>query len=77
MYNPKYKIIQPKGYNYMIQKAFYQEEHAQAYIDMLVNKMEKYIERKSRGERVAPLMTIDSMNHQLSIMKQFKIEAIH
>ena len=77
MNNPRYKIIQPEGISYMIQSSFYQKEHAQAYIDMLISKMEKYILQKKAGKRVAPLMTLEKMETQLQVMKKFSILPIN
>ena len=73
MNEPKAKIIQPEGINYMIQSAFYTEDQAQKYINMLISKMEKYILLKKEGKRIAPLMTLNEMESQLKVMKQFYI----
>lgn len=67
------KIIQPDGINYMIQELHYSTQYAQAYVDMLISKMESYIELKQQGKRVAPLMTLEQMKSQLEIMKKFKV----
>ncbi len=66
-------IKQPKGFNYMIQEYHYSTFYAQEYKDMMINKMEKYILRKERGEHVAPLMTLERMEAQLEVMRQWEI----
>lgn len=67
------KIIQPQGINYMIRKIHYSREQAQEYIDMLVDKSLKYMEKKRRGVFCAPLMTIDQINDQMQNILAFKI----
>lgn len=73
LHDPKFKIIQPAGINYMIQKWHYTREYAQEYIDMLIEKSEDYIERKKRGQRCAPLMTVDQLETQLTNIRKFEI----
>lgn len=73
---PKARIIQPEGIRYMIQEYHYTKEYAHEYIDMLINKMEKYIEMKRRGELIAPLMTLEQMELQLFNMKKFTVEEL-
>jgi hypothetical protein len=71
---PKYaRIVQPEGVKYMIQELHYTTEYAQSYIDMLISKMEDYIELKKRGKFIAPLMTLEQMEIQLENMKLFKV----
>jgi hypothetical protein len=74
LHDPKVKIIQPVGINYMIQKWHYTREYAQEYIDMLISKSEDYISKKRRGLHVAPLMTVEQLETQLVNIKNFKIE---
>jgi hypothetical protein len=73
LHQPKVKIIQPEGIKYMIQEYHYSEEYAQAYIDMLIEKSEMYIEKKKRGIRTAPLMTVEQLEIQLRNIRKFKI----
>lgn len=70
----KARIIQPEGIRYMIQEYHYSKESADKYINMLVNKMEKYIEIKRRGGRIATLMTLEQMEIQLFNMRKFTVE---
>jgi len=67
------KILQPEGVNYLIQDLHYSTHYAQEYVDMLISKMEGYIQRKKRGANVAPLMTLAQMEAQLENMKKFKV----
>jgi hypothetical protein len=67
------RIIQPDGVNYLIHSAHYSGQYAQEYVDMLIEKMEKYIDLKRAGGRVAPLMTLEQMEIQLGNMKKFEI----
>lgn len=66
------KIIQPNS-NYLIKSLHYSKFYAQEYKDMLISKMENYIELKKKGKSVAPLMTLEQMEMQLENMKQFII----
>lgn len=68
----KARIIQPNT-NYMIQKVHWSKDNAEEYLNMLVFKMERYITMKQKGERVAPLMTLNQMKNQLKEMKKFKV----
>ena len=70
---PTVKIKQPEGINYMIQTHHYSKHYAQDYIDMLICKMERYIDLKRKGMRVAPLMTLEQMETQLENMRKFEI----
>ena len=67
------KIVQPDGTKYMIQETHYSLDLARDYLNMLIEKMQKYIKLKKQGKEVAPLMTLDQMESQLEIMKRFKI----
>ena len=71
----KAKIIQPNTH-YMIQKTHWSKENAEIYLNMLISKMEKYIDMKEKGLRVAPLMTLEQMKNQLKEMKTFFIEEL-
>lgn len=66
------KIIQPANINYLIQTHHYNKQYAQEYVDMLIEKMERYIERKRNGSLIV-LMTLEQMETQLNNMKQFQI----
>lgn len=70
---PYAKIIQPNGINYLIQSTHYNKDYAQEYVDMLIFKMENYINKKRNGVMVAPLMTLEDMEIQLENMKLFII----
>jgi hypothetical protein len=67
------RIIQPANVNYLIRNAHHNKYYAQEYVDMLIEKMERYIELKRAGGRVAPLMTLEQMEIQLENMKKFEI----
>lgn len=69
----KARIIQPKGIKYLIQDLHYSKHQAQEYVDMLIEKMEGYIQVKRNGGRAAPLMTLEQMETQLENMKKFQI----
>jgi len=73
LHEPKVKIKQPEGIKNLIQEYHYSKDYAQSYIDMLVHKMENYIDQKRQGKRVAPLMTLEQMETQLEIMRKFEI----
>lgn len=73
LHQPKVKIIQPQGIKYMIQEYHYSLDQAQAYIDMLIEKSEAYIDKKKRGIRAAPLMTIEQLETQLENIRRFVI----
>lgn len=73
IHQSKVKIIQPEGIKYMIQEWHYSEEQAQEYIDMLIEKSEIYIDKKKRGIRAAPLMTIEQLEIQLENIRRFVI----
>ena len=73
LYQPKFRIVQPTGIRYMIQEFFYNKRQAQDYIEMLIEKSNKYINIKKVGGRAAPLMTIDELEQQLESIKKFKI----
>jgi DNA-binding LacI/PurR family transcriptional regulator len=70
---PKARIVQPNGIRYMISEYHYSRENAAEYLAMLISKMEDAIIIKKRGERIAPLMTLEQMEDQLKFMKQFII----
>ena len=72
----KARIIQPNT-NYMIQKVHWSKENAEIYLNMLITKMEKYIQIKKKGKRIAPLMTLEQMETQLKEMKKFQIVEYH
>jgi hypothetical protein len=67
------KIVQPPGIKYLIRDLHHNKRYAQEYVDMLIEKMERYIELKRQGARVAPLMTLEQMEAQLIVMKQFEV----
>lgn len=67
------RIIQPAGVNYLIQNLHYSRQHAQEYVNMLISKMERNIDLKRNGCRVAPLMTLEQMETQLENMKKFEV----
>lgn len=73
IHQPKVKIIQPEGIKYMIQEYHYNEDQARSYIDMLIEKSEIYIDKKKRGIRTAPLMTLEQLEIQLENIKKFVI----
>lgn len=68
----KAKIIQPEGVKYLIQEYHYSKAYAQEYVDMLISKMERYIERKRNGSLIT-LMSLEQMEIQLVNMKQFQV----
>lgn len=70
------RIIQPDNVRYMIQETHWSKGYAEVYINMLISKMENYIELKKQGKRIAPLMTLEQMEIQLGNMKKFTIEEV-
>lgn len=67
------RIIQPEGVKYLIRDLHYNTHYAQEYVDMLIHKMESYIELKRQGKFRYSLMTLEQMETQLENMKKFQV----
>jgi hypothetical protein len=73
LHQPRAKIKQPEGINYMIQEYHYSESDAKDYINMLIEKSEVYISKKGRGEKVAQMLTLEQLETQLENIRKFEI----
>lgn len=73
LHQPKVKIKQPDGITYMIQEYHYSKELAQEYINMLITRSNIYIKRKTNGEFIASMLSVQQLEEQLRNIKKFEI----